>query len=258
MRPLQLIFRDRHERTDNKNTIATLVLCLSCGAYADIYDDAVSKPSRPLADRGRDESFKPAAVLRFAQLEPGATALEMFAGGGYFSELLSAVVGSTGKVYMHNNGAYVGFSGDAIEARLAGNRLPNVQRLDAELEAMNVPEHSVDLILLSMAYHDVYYSADGWTVSPETFYPALQRLLKPGGTVLILDHLGEIGTGSSLGNTVHRIDPEFTKADFAAHGFEFVAQSPVLINPEDDLSLSVFDPQIQGRSSKFVFRFTAR
>ena len=45
---------------------------------------------------------------------------------------------------------------------------------------------------------------------------------------------------------------------FAAHGFEFVAESQVLKNPEDDLSLSVFDPQIKGLTSKFVYKFTAR
>lgn len=233
------------------------VLCLSTFASADIYDDAVSNAARPEADRARDVSFQPAAVLRFAGIESGDTVMDMFAGGGYFSELLGAVVGREGKVYMQNNGAYLGFSGDAIEARLSGNRLANVERLDAELDGSNMPLDSVDVVVLSMAYHDVYYSADGWTVTPETFYPALQRVLKPGGTVLILDHLGEVGTGSSLGNTLHRIDPEFTKADFAAHGFEFVAESPVLLNPDDDLSLSVFDPQIQGKTSKFVYKFTA-
>ena len=240
-----------------KTLFAILALSLASLANADIFDDAVSKPSRPIDDHARDESFKPAAVLRFAGVKPGDTALDMFAGGGYFSELLSAVVGSSGKVYMQNNGAYISFSAEAIEARLAGNRLPNVQRLDAELDAMNVPDRSVDVILLSMAYHDVYYSADGWTVTPQTFYPALQRLLKPGGTILILDHLGEVGTGSSLGNTLHRIDPEFTKADFAAHGFDFVAESQVLHNADDDLSLSVFDPQIKGLTSKFVYKFTS-
>ena len=240
-----------------KTLFVSLVLSFATLSNADLYDEAVSTTSRPMADHARDETFKPAAVLRFAGVKPGDTALDMFAGGGYFSELLSAVVGSSGKVYMQNNGAYVSFSAEAIQARLEGNRLPNVQRLDAELDAMNVPDHSVDVILLSMAYHDVYYSADGWTVTPQTFYPALQRLLKPGGTVLILDHLGEIGTGSTLGNTLHRIDPEFTKADFAAHGFEFVAESQILKNPADDLSLSVFEPEIKGQTSKFVYKFTS-
>lgn len=236
--------------------LATFAFLFTTYASADIYDDAVANPARPMADHARDESFKPAQVLRFAGVKPGDIALDMFAGGGYFSELLGGIVGNSGKVYMQNNGAYLSFSSDAIEARLAGNRLPNVQRLDAELDALDVPAQSVDLIVLSMAYHDVYYSADGWTVTPETFYPALQYLLKPGGSIIILDHLGTIGTGSSLGNTLHRIDPEFTKADFIAHGFAFVEESEVLKNPNDDLSLSVFDDQIQGKTSKFVFKFT--
>ena len=70
-----------------------------------------------------------------------------------------------------------------------------------------------------------------------------------------MDHMGSIGTGSSLGNTLHRIDPEYTQADFAAHGFRLAQQSDVLLNPQDDLSKNVFDPSIQGQTSKFVYTF---
>jgi predicted methyltransferase len=38
-------------------------------------------------------------------------------------------------------------------------------------------------------------------------------------------------------------------------GFRFAGQSPVLANPADDHSRSVFDPAIRGRTDQFVFRF---
>ncbi len=237
-----------------------LFLCLllplaGTAAQADVYDDAVANVYRPDADRSRDLENKPADLMRFARIAAGETVLDLFAGGGYFSELLGFVVGPTGTVLMHNNLAYQGFAGEGIAARLVDGRLANVTGVFAELEDLGIPEHSVDVIWVSMAYHDVYYVADGWTVTPDTFFPALRSVLKPEGRIIVIDHLGSTGTGSSLGNTLHRIDPEFTKADFAAHGFRFVEESGVLANPADDLSKNVFDPAIQGKTAKFVFRF---
>ena len=243
-------------RTIQSSLLLTFALLFtSISAMADVYDDAVSNPYRPAADRERDADSKPAELMRFAGVKAGDTVLDMFAGGGYFSELLAYVAGSQGTVLMHNNLAYQGFSGEAIEKRLADGRLGNVVGLFAELEDMGVPAGSVDVIWISMAYHDVYYVADEWTVTPDTFFPALQSLLKPDGKIIVMDHMGSVGTGSSLGNTLHRIDPEYTQADFAAHGFRLAHSSDVLLNPEDDLSKNVFDPAIQGKTSKFVYTF---
>ncbi|MCB1666191.1 MAG: class I SAM-dependent methyltransferase [Pseudomonadales bacterium] len=235
--------------------LALTLLFTGAPALADVYDDAVTNPYRPAADRERDADTKPAELMRFAGVKAGDTVLDMFAGGGYYSELLGYVVGSQGTVLMHNNLAYQGFAGEAIEKRLADGRLSNVVGLFAELEDMGVAAGSVDVIWISMAYHDVYYVADEWTVTPDTFFPALQSLLKPDGKIIVIDHMGTVGTGSSLGNTLHRIDPEYTQADFAAHGFRLAEQSDVLLNPEDDLKISVFDPAIQGKTSKFIYKF---
>lgn len=244
-------------RTFRSRLLLTLaLLCPATAAFADVYDEAVTNSYRPTADHERDAANQPAQLMRFAGVKAGDTVLDMFAGGGYFSELLAYVVGSDGLVLMHNNLVYQGFAGEGIQTRLADGRLHNVRSLFAELEDMGLPPQSVDVIWLSMAYHDVYYFAEGWTVTPQTFFPALRQVLKPDGKVIVIDHRGKTGTGSSLGNTLHRIDPEFAKADFAAHGFRFVKETDVLENAEDDLSKSVFDPAIQGKTARFVYQFT--
>jgi predicted methyltransferase len=51
---------------------------------ASIFAAAVANPSRSEADRTRDASRKPAEVLEFFGIRPGASVLDMFSGGGYY------------------------------------------------------------------------------------------------------------------------------------------------------------------------------
>lgn len=233
-----------------------LLLLLSSTVSADVYDDAVANSNRPAADRERDPSSKPAEVLRFSGIKAGDTVVDLFGGGGYNTELLAAVVGTGGTVYLHNNASYVGFTGEAIAERVAGNRLTNVQRMDAEVEALPLQNDSVDVIWISMAYHDAYWVNDGWTVTADTLFPSILRVLKPGGSVLVIDHHAPAGTGSSNAGDLHRIDAAFARQDFESHGFRFVAESDLLENPDDPLDVNVFDAAIQGKTSRFVYRFT--
>ena len=241
--------------------IASLILLssflsLTSLASADVYDDAVANPARPEADRARDANTYPADLMRFAGVKAGDTVIDLFAGGGYNAELLAGVVGPGGKVYMHNNAGYRSFAGDAINARGAGTRLTNVEKLDAEIESLPLADNSVDVIWINMSYHDAYWVNDGWTVTADKFFPTVKRVLKPGGTLIVIDHNAPPGTGSSHAGDLHRIDAAFARQDFVSRGFRFVAGNDILANHEDPLNIGVFDPSIQGKTSRFVFKFT--
>lgn len=236
-------------------TLTVISLLLGSHAQADPIDDAIASPDRPAADRERDVSSRPAAVLRFVGVPVGGIALDLFAGGGYYSEILTRAMGPDATVYMHNNAAYLGFAGEAVDQRLAGGRLPHVVRYDRELDAIDLPDDSVDMVLMVMTYHDLYYKTDGWDLDPATFFAMLHRILKPGGVLAIVDHVALPGTGASAAQDLHRIDPEFARTDIESHGFELVASSNMLANPDDTLDVSVFDPVIRGKTSKFVYKF---
>src|SRR5690348_5184767 len=60
---------------------------------ADIYDAAVAHAGRAAGDAKRDVSDKPADVLRFAGIKPGMHVLDFLGYEGYYSELLSYIVG---------------------------------------------------------------------------------------------------------------------------------------------------------------------
>jgi len=222
------------------------------------YAAAIANPGRPEADRARDADRKPAEVLEFFGIEPGMVVLDMFSGGGYYTEILAYVVGDDGRVYAHSNEAYLEFVGDEFEQRYANDRLSNVEVLMAENNELSLEPGSLDAVMLVLSFHDLYFAApdDGW---PAFDIPALlQELysgLKPGGIVGIVDHYAEAGAPSETGGTVHRIDPAIVIDAMEAAGFVLDGQSDVLRNPADDYSKIVFDPELRGKTDRFVLRF---
>lgn len=223
-----------------------------------IYADAVANPARSDADRERDAGRKPAQVLDFMRIKSGMTILDMFSGGGYYSEILSYVVGENGSVVSHSNEAYLAFVGDEFNARHADGRLPNVDVLMAENNELELAADQFDAILLILAYHDIFYVAPqrGWPkIDGEKMLAELFKSLKPGGIVGIVDHFAEAGTPRETGGTVHRIDPGIVIADMLAAGFKLDAKSDLLRNMNDDYSKIVFDPELRGKTDRFVLRF---
>jgi predicted methyltransferase len=59
---------------------------------------AVNGADRPAADKMRDADRKPAESLAFCGVKPGDQVLELVGAGGYYTRLLSTIVGPTGKV----------------------------------------------------------------------------------------------------------------------------------------------------------------
>jgi predicted methyltransferase len=216
---------------------------------------AVDDRYRTKNDRERDATSKPAQVLTYFDLQPGQVVLDLFAGGGYYSEIAGRIVAEHGTVYMHNNSAYLGFAGEALVEREASGRLHNVVRYDRELEAIDLPANSVDRVLMVMTYHDLYYKADGWDLDPDGFFTMMHRVLKPGGMLCIIDHVATIGSQSSDAQDLHRIDPTFARHDIENRGFVFAGESSLLRNPDDQLDVNVFDPSVRRKTSRFIYKF---
>ena len=79
----------------------------------------------------------------------------------------------------------------------------------------------------------------------------VRGLLKPGGTLGIIDHVGSAeGDNSEL----HRIELEKVLAAVKAARFEVEATGGLLRNSDDDHSRNVFDPSIRGNTDRFVLR----
>lgn len=65
----------------------------------DRYAQIVASPTRSAADKAADVRRKPQAMLAFIGAQPGMTALDISAAGGYTTELLARAIGPQGLVY---------------------------------------------------------------------------------------------------------------------------------------------------------------
>ena len=218
--------------------------------------DAVNNPARSLADRERDKTSKPNVVLNFIGLKPGMKVLDLFAGGGYYTEMLSYAVSPGGQVISHTNAAYEGMTGEEAANRFKDNRLPNVRRVITEINNLGLEEASLDVVLMALVYHDIYFTADYWPeVDRDNFFRQIHGSLKPGGLLIVIDHSAIADTGMSAAQSLHRIDEVFAKQDVESAGFVFDSASDVLRNPDDKRTLSVFDEAIRKKTDRFVYRF---
>ena len=218
-----------------------------------VVEKALARADRPGGDRERDAGRRPAEVIAFLGIEPGMTVIDLIAAGGYYTEVLSAAVGPNGKVYAQNNDFVLkmreGANDKAMTERLAGGRLPNVERLDREVADLDLPPGSVDAALTALNFHDIYNSR-----GPEAaadFLGAIYQVLEPGGVLGIIDHAGDGGRDNA---ELHRIEETLVDAAVTAAGFRIEAKSDLLRNPGDDRSKNVFDPAIRGRTDRFVLR----
>jgi predicted methyltransferase len=216
---------------------------------------AVAAPERSAKDRERDAHDKPAELLTFAGVKPGMKVADFFAGGGYWSELLARAVGPTGSVTLVNNPGYFYFSKDGLKERFADGRLPDIRQRVVETGNLDLGAGQFDLIVIFMGYHDLYWvdESNGWPkIDAGGVLDQLNRALKPGGKLLIVDHAAKEGTGSAAASDLHRIDEDFTKKDIAGHGFLFEKGWHGYRNSTDDHARQVFDDSIRGKTDRFT------
>jgi predicted methyltransferase len=146
---------------------STLFLLVGVHANADQFDIALAHAGRTASDLQRDLTEHPAELLRLAGIRPGIRVVDLLGGSGYYSELLSYLVGENGKVILINNEPYDHWS-TSLQARLAGKRLPNVEHETLDLNHMQLPDESVDAVLLIKVYHDLY-----WVNDPDGRWPRI-------------------------------------------------------------------------------------
>jgi predicted methyltransferase len=227
---------------------------VSSAGPAPDYTAALADPERPAGDRDRDAARKPAELLAFAQVAPDEKVGDYIMGGGYWTRILSNVVGAQGKVYAFQPDEFIAFRaayGEEQNAAVAGRA--NVVPLRGPVAAPPFPE-PLDTLLTVQNFHDLYLGAMPAGTGAKAA-AALYSALKPGGTLLVVDHNAAAGSGTTAANTLHRIDKQAAIDALTAAGFELEAESDLYSRPDDPRTANVFAPEIRGRTDQFVLRF---
>lgn len=235
-----------------------IFIAISPITYADSkIESSINNDSRPVKDREADTNRKPTQVLKLAGIKPGDKVFDMFAGGGYYTELLSHMVGKDGQVISHNNEAYINYLGESINARYKDGRLPNVKRITSEANDLSFEANSLDAIFMILTIHDFYHSSNFWpAIDTEAVLAMLHKALKPGGTLIVVDHIGPDADITENSQKLHRVFPAHAEKDLLAAGFKFVDKADFLKNPDDPITISMGDPVIRGKTSRFVYKLT--
>lgn len=219
---------------------------------------AVAQPDRPEAARVQDENRKPVEVLAFLGLEEGMVAADLLPGAGYWTEIMAHIVAPTGSVLAYQPEQFASDEETITAWNALQERAPGITQVVFPFSDFAPEAESFDFAMMSLNYHDIYWESERFQIprtDPDAFVAVLYSAMKPGGIVGIIDHSGEPGDTRAIVDATHRIDPAVVRADFERAGFVLADESDMLANPEDDLSVSVFDPSIRGRTDRFVMKF---
>ena len=280
---------------------AALVLVLNaCGSVpaqpnlpalsSDRVAEIVASPDRSAADRTNDLRRMPEKMLAFIGVRPAMVALDLSAGGGYTTELLSRAVGIGGIIYGQsqprdpdrpapapaapegNSGpAAASPSGQTAPARAASPRRSAVALAERDKKLRDAGVQAAPIVAVERRFEDPvppevaserldlvtlmfnYHDLGFLGVDRAQMNRSVFRALKPGGIYVIADHSGRPGTGISESGTLHRIEETFLRNEVKAAGFELSAQADFLRNPADPRDRNT--PSPAQPKDEFVLKF---
>lgn len=213
---------------------------------------AVADKDRPKEDTDRDAARHPAEIMALTGIKAGDRVVDVGPGKGYYTRIMSRVVGATGHVF--------GFYPDWVDAKfpkqresltqLATSGYPNIEPIVQPMAEIKF-DKPVDIVFVSQIYHDQVWQK----IDIAKMNKAIFAALKPGGVYFVIDHTGPGVTTPEQIDKVHRIDPDLVKSQVLAAGFKLEAESDLLRNPDDPKNNLVFDPSIRGHTDQFIFKF---
>ena len=196
-------------------------------------EQAVANPERTPANLARDRYRHPVETLRFFGVEPDDTVVEIWPGGGWYTEILAPYVAGRGALWL----AAPQRQQETLVKRQTER--PNVWGkgklavFPASGDAgPRVPDGSADVVLTFRNVHNWQGSEGGTAMAAEAFRQ-MYAMLKPGGRLGVVEHrlpegadaTREIKSGYMKVATVRKLAEDA--------GFRFVAASEVNANPKD-------------------------
>ena len=242
-----------------KSPITPILLMLSLAASAALaaavpayVSHALADPARPKSDTDTDTLRDPADTLAFAGVKPGMTVAELFPGGGYFTRMLSDIVGPSGKIIGIENAGWKG-AGEADRKTIASLAQKNVELQVNPFGQMSLTQ-PIDLFWITQNYHDLKIAKYG-AVDMAAFNAQVFRALKPGGVYMVIDHQANPGTTLAQIADLHRVEKAQVIAEVTAAGFKLAGEGKFLNRPGDDHTKPIFDKTIQGKTDQYALKF---
>ena len=176
---------------------------------------------------------------------------ECVGGDVYVSSLLADILDARGAVYALNPAAF--HNPEIWEARTDWHS--NIRPIGTRNRAMLLAPDSVHMIFTNQTFHDIYWTSERFQmewIDERALLANWLAALKPGGYVIVIYHVGQSGDTREVVDAVHRIDPATVLAAMQAAGFVLVGQSDMLRRSDDEITKSIFDESVRGKTDRFM------
>jgi predicted methyltransferase len=222
----------------------SLSLFFGCAASSTPdYNAVLGDTSRPEAERSLDAVRKPNEVMAFYAVKNGDRVADIFASRGYYTAILSQLVGRSGIVYSANLAPR-----QELHDRAKQPAMANVRIIDGPFEQIALPQDgSLDFVFIHLDYHEL---------PPDARIPMSRRIfnsLKKGGVYGVVDHSAKEGVGDTVAKTLHRMDKNLVIKEATSVGFRLDKEGTMLSRPEDTRDFSVVKER--DKSDRFVLKF---
>ncbi len=199
-------------------------------------DEVIAADNRPAEDTGRDQWRHPRETLEFFGIGPSGAIAEIWPGGGYYARTLAPWIAEEGGTYYAIHPAAMRSQEgeeyrETFEAAFAGPVFGEIHHggLSAESESLVGETGVLDAVLTFRNVHN--WMGRGFEQKAfNDFYAAL----KPGGVLGVVEHRAPEGGAPDILGSDGYVPTSYVKTLAGEAGFEFVAESEINANPEDD------------------------
>jgi predicted methyltransferase len=210
-------------------------------AFAQKLDDVLKASHRSAENKARDVYRHPKETLTFFGLAPGMTVVEITPGGGWYTEILAPLLRDDGKLIAtiakpvaplsEGTIKYLTNANQKLRDKLAANPelYDQVQLVEFDpLQPSFGEPGSADLVVTFRNVHN-------WTEwkSDAAMFKAFFDVLKPGGTLGVVEHRAAPGTDAATSAETGYIAEDYVIKLATDAGFEMVEKSEINANPAD-------------------------
>lgn len=190
---------------------------------------ALAAPTRAPENVARDKYRNPAETLAFFGVDSGDTVVELWPGGGWYTEILAPYLAANGALHVIPP---AGRYDERIRTKLAGNAAYSKVQVAtfSAGQPTSIAAGSADVVLTFRNVHS--WLDEEQPIAPQVFAEAF-RILKPGGTLGVVEHRLPEEADDARQLTSGYVKVSTVRKLAEAAGFQFAGSSEINANPKD-------------------------
>jgi predicted methyltransferase len=200
--------------------------------------DALASAHRSEANKARDVYRHPAETLAFFGVEPDDTVVEVWPGGGWYTEILAPYLRDAGVYYAAGFAITVKDQRDyfvnaqrALADKLAGNAVFDhvvLTEVQAPQRSTMAPPETVDVVLTFRNVHNWLAAGNALEM-----FQAFHKALRDGGVLGVVEHRARPGTSIETMKKSGYMTEDYVVELAQNAGFTLAARSEINANPKD-------------------------